>query len=317
MSGATLSANGRRPAPRLPTWLLAVAVLAALAAAGWLFTGELRRDDTAPSRTPSATDSGSRSDGDVLELPDDAADDDDTRDPRRRGAAGRARTERGTAAADDAGSQKREDALPAIAANLRGLRIGLVPASAAASGDAQRTVRIDGRSVACSAPAQVDDLAIELTVLDRLERLVRRAGATPVRMDDDEHRVPCADRRVTQLAATDLFIVLDARGGNGARVIAAHNPSAAHTTSAGLAAELAAALDIRGGATAGATTQLRTLLARTGVVQLRAGAPGALVELGLSDQIAQERLDAMATALLGGLATAATARDDDQAGHGR
>ncbi|MCW2923652.1 MAG: hypothetical protein JWM98_1056 [Thermoleophilia bacterium] len=306
----------------MPSWVLPLVVVGALAGAGWLFLADGGGSSGSGHRAAPSKASPKREQAEgELSVPEgDSADS----GAQRRAAAGQGRIEGDDAAdapSDGTGTDADTDAetgaatasLPPVTASLAGRRIALAPASAStATGTAAGALRkVGALRLPCASARDAARLPIELALLDRVAVLLRRADATVVRVDDAAHAVPCVDVRVRVLESAELGVVLRADPGGGGRVFAARSdrggkvPAPAGATS--LATELGGALRL-GGVDAATVPAVRTLLGRAGAVDRVGGGDTALLEVGIAADASPAALDAVALDIVRGLATAAAAR---------
>lgn len=246
--------DGAGGGPRPPRWLVALLVAGCLLTAAALFWRDARDGE---QTSPEASAGRSREQADsVLELPGERADQTTTdADASRRGDQGRKRLDAdgGAATRNDDAAEPGSDAsasepLPAVFAALRGRRIALAPASTTVAGDADRSVTVAGLRVACAALADADRVAREAAAIARVASVLQQAGATVIRVGDSTGRGGCVDARVATLEGADLALVIGSSSSAATRVLAgAAGPGDdATANSADFAAELAAALELRG-----------------------------------------------------------------------
>jgi hypothetical protein len=290
--------NGRRP-PRLPGWVLLVGTLVVLGAATWLFVAEGRDDD--PQAATERTTESPRAE-EELQLPSS----DEPTDTRRRGEDGRSRIDRDDASGDGDGGEAAVK--PATFRNLRGVTVALGPASATADRPG-RAVRIGAIRTTCGGPRDVDALAIELALLDRVELMLEASGARVSRLDEPQSRtVPCRDVRARLLGNASWSLVVSATGrAPAADYMAPARSTRPETTgSEVLVAELAGALDLTTRPTTSATRAARRSAAlRAGSVMLPDAGPSAFYHFA-GTGLDSEALDDRARQLVIGLAAAVT-----------
>lgn len=283
---------------RWATIAIALAVVAMLAGAAWLFAtddGDRADDDRA---VPPAE----RAEG-VLALPDP----DEVTDSRRRGDAGRTRidededdTEDGDA--PDEHSLERRPLSPAFE-QLRGMRITLVPASAATlnAEDEDGPVRVGTVRTTCAGAPDADRAARERAIIERVEVVLKRAGAEVVRLEDARGELPCVNTRIRLVERGDLGVVVMAgapRAASSPAVRAGTLPPREARRALGLARELSATLDVP------LRPAERPLLVRAGALDLPGGASSVAVQLP-HQELDEAQLDRVALALATGIATAA------------
>lgn len=290
----------RRPPRRrrVPTALLALATIVALLAAGWLFAAG-GGDDPGGS-TPDVPEPDREQAEGVLDLPDE----EEPTDARRRGGEGRDRLDD----PDDEGPSDPEDAeeaqedLPAIAANLEGVRVAVGTASAPAPGNVQRRVAIGGLRVRCADAVDRAREVQEAAVVAALTDLVERAGG---RVERSDAPPACVDERARRLHRGTLGVVVSAQDGRLAtagRAARGEGDRGSRT----LASELAATLDLDA-PTPAELTAARRRATSGGAIDLPGGAAVAWVEFdaGLDEAGVEE----LARALLQGLAATAARAD--------
>ena len=269
----------------MPTWVLALVVLAALAGSAWLFWGDLTADEP---KAPSSESSGQTADesGDVLELPDS----EEPTDERRRGDDGRDRLDPGAATDGDEDADSDADAdadadalpadLPAAYASLRDRRIAIVAASSDGTGEVKRLVRVEGLRVPCATPATRDALQVELALAAVTADVLDSAKATVAGTAEDEFgSETCVDARVKSFTDADVALIYRVvPEGDDPRVIVGRPTGTPDASSTTLAAEIAAALGLDA-VTPSKTAATRTLLANVGAIDAPDGASVVLVEL--------------------------------------
>ncbi|MCZ4496718.1 MAG: hypothetical protein JWM25_1301, partial [Thermoleophilia bacterium] len=253
-------------------------------------------------------------------------------DTRRRGTTGRERASADAAEEDADADSDAEDSgddpdtaaeRPATFRNLDGVTIALAPASAtaaattgtagAAATSAGSRVRVGPLRTTCAGERVIAALAVEIALLDRLDRILTTAGARVTRLDDPAtRRVACRDARAAALGAADWFLVVAAvqPTADPSRVIAARTagtlPAVEQQRSALLAQELAAALQLpraRTTAKQSATDAVAALTA--GALDLPGGGAGALYLL-TAERRSGTDLDTLATQLATGFAGVVT-----------
>lgn len=302
----------------MPTWALALLVVAALGGSAWLFWGDLTGDDedrqATTTPTPAATVDES---ADELSLPDDT----EPTDERRRGTQGRERLDSEvpddpdrTDADTPAGADADAGEQPATYANLRDARITLLAASSEGTGNAARLVRVQGLRVPCATPGPKDALTVELAALTLMsERLDAAQAAVVGDRSDRFGAATCVNDRVAKIADADVAIVVRVTpSGDAARVIAGRPTGTSVSSSTTLAAEIAAALDLAA-VTPSTSAATRTLLANTGAIDSPDGASVVLVELPAKLLVEDGALDAAVDDIVGAIA-AHLSRADEQAG---
>lgn len=294
-----------RPRRPIPSWLLAVPVVAALGGAGWLFLAgdddrrEGRQTDTTPREQAD----------DVLSVPEP---DEDATSPGRREDRGRERLDEGRGDDGDASTDDEpadeddtgeDDEVREV---LRGRRITFSAASVSAAGDRDRLVGAGGLRIPCASMANAAQLELEQELLERLRERFAASGAV-VRTLPDTSGGSCVDVRMRVLERAEFAIVVRAGDVREPRVLAAR--PAAGVTAAGtadsvaLARELATALGIGEAETASSATE--SLLARVAAVDLRGGAAVAFVDLRRNDLAVEATLDRTATQVVDALAVLA------------
>jgi hypothetical protein len=300
----------------VPTWLLALVVIAALGGSAWLFWGDLTADDAGPATKQAPTKTTDES-ADELSLPDDDA----PTDERRRGDEGRDRldSDADASSSDEDGSADDSDEddalpddLPTTWSSLRGRRIALTAASSDGTGDRARLVRVQGLKVPCATPTSRDALEVELALAavtaDRLDTAKASVAGT---REDEFNSETCVDARVKAFGDADVALVYRVvPEGDTPRVLvgrATGTPDASSTT---LAAEIAAALDLDA-VTPSKSAATRTLLANTGAIDAPDGASVVLVELPATRLTEEGALATIVDDVVGAVA-AHLARADEQ-----
>jgi hypothetical protein len=288
----------------MPTPLLVVFVLLCLGGAAWLFTSELRntasQDAEPATEEPQGGGERERAEG-VLSLPRREG----ATDERRRGDDGRERIDPDATIRPGA-DQPRRPELPRVLASVRGREVALLVASVPGSGEADRRVPIGGLQVRCAGAADPARESDERDLLDRVARVLERAGARVLRA---ERPAACIDARVRRLHAADLAVVL--RADPGDRRVFAGRPAGGATDadprSRALARELAAALDVESVSGLGRAAD-RDLVTEVGAIDLPGGAAVALVMVDARGRDAAAR-DALALEIATALGVAASRAD--------
>lgn len=288
----------------MPTWLLALVVIAALAGSAWLFLGDLTKDG--PSSTSTTAQEEADESGDVLSLPKD----DEPTDERRRGTEGRDRLDPDTGASttDAANADADADAdlpddLPAAYASLRDRRVAIVAASSDGTGDVAKLVRVEGLRVPCASPGSRDALEVELAMAAVTADVLQSAKARVDGSREDEFASEtCVDARVKTFADADVALVYRVvPAGDEPRVIAGRATGAPDANSTTLAAEVAAALGLDA-VTPAKTAATRTLLANSGAIDAPAGASVVLVEVPATRLTEQGALKVIVDDVVGAVA---------------
>lgn len=299
----------------MPTWALALVVVAALGGSAWLFWGDLTSDTADDTSTRPKQEQPVDESADELSLPDEQ----EPTDERRRGEEGRDRLDSDVKDdATDSGDDPATDAdrlpsdLPAAYASLRGRRIALFAASSEGTGDVARLVRIQGLRVPCATPGPKDALTVELAMATLMSERLDAARATVVGTRADRFgAATCVDARVSTFDDADVALVLRVTpDAETSRVIVGRSTGAADAGSTTLAAEIAAALDL-GAVTPAKAASTRTLLANTGAIDSPGGASVVLVEIAAAALVEDGSLEVLVDDVVGAVA-AHLARADQQ-----
>lgn len=288
--------------------VLGVLVVLALGGAAWLFVAgdDDSRTQNSPKSTRGAADDDT-AEG-VLSLPKG----EDPTDARRRGDEGRDRVDPEADSMSDATPDDEDspaEQLPAVLANLKGETIALGVASAATPGDAARKVKVGDIRVPCGGGADPARARIELDLVDRLTRVLERAGATVVRTDSP---AACVDVRARRAHDADLAVIVRHGSTDTARVMSgratrtATDASAATSRSMQLAGEIAATAFDAARYSSPKTAADRRALNQSGALDVLGGGAMAYVELpvrvapiGERDQLALAIATAMGVAIAG------------------
>lgn len=302
----------------MPTWVIALVVVAALGGSAWLFLRSPSSDAPTDTTTTQPREEAADESADVLSLPDD----EEPTDERRRGEEGRDRLDAdvddGAAGSDDHttdgtdGTKTGAGRLPAAYASLRERRIALLAASSEGTGDASRLVRVQGLRVPCATPGPRNALALELAGLALLSERLSAANATVIGTRSDRFgAATCVDARVATLKDADVALVLRvAPSSEQPRVIVGRPTGSPDTSSTALAAEVAASLDLAA-VTPSRAAATRTLLANTGAIDSPKGASVVLVELPATALVEAGSLEIIVDDLVGAIA-AHLSRADQQ-----
>lgn len=285
-----------------------------LGTATWLFIRDASSPDPKPPASSAADPKGAQAEG-VLSVPDEQ----DLADERRRGAAGRDRLDPAdsTTTAPGADADAADPSLPASFAGLKGASVALAPAAGLVSSDGAplKVSSIGGIDVSCGSSddgeERIERLARERAALDRVAKVLERAGANVTRIDAAKGRVECIPARVRAMEEADFALVVRADPGGDTLAYAARPATsldkASAAASTALAAELAGALSL-GQVSIARSSDERAMLADAGAIDLPAGASSALVQLG-GDTPTAAQLDATALDLARAIAATAARAD--------
>lgn len=262
-------------------------VLATLGGSAWLFWNDRSTSGDEPRTRTETTVEDVDTSNDVLSIPDEEDLPED-------------RTE-----TKDTGEDATPEDLPSTFSSLRDRRIALAAASSSGSGTVDRLVDVEGLKVACATPAAGDILAYELALAGATSDLLTRARATIVGADDEGtfRATSCVDERVAAFRDADVAMVYRVVAASTApRVLVGRASGAPQPDSVTLAAELAAALELKG-ATAATAASTRSLLARAGAIDAAEGADVVLVELPDEQVTDDAKRESVVRAIVGAIAT--------------